>query len=264
MESVDEKGKSTPMATGFLMQYEEKHRHCCLITCKHVAQSENLWIRYNTKPSEPFAMVRQSIAEYEKYGLTWCFHPNSNVDLATIIPYFPDESDIDGIPPSFFGDFDKTAEGDDIFFLGFPLGITGEIKVTPVVRSGIIALKKEDYTYLIEANAFPGSSGSPVLSKLSIVDWEKKTIGKVTLPKLIGVVHNTLTYMDYAISPHTGRHRVSFEENAALAGVYSIEIIKQLLESSDFKKQQSFVDKHPTLGPITHQIFRTQAKATSE
>lgn len=261
MEKIDEKKKSTPVATGFLMQYEEKTQYCCIITCKHVTQIKNLWIRYNAKPRKPFTMVRASVAELEKHGLTWCFHPNPNVDLAAMILYVSrDDSDVFGIPISVFGDFDKTAEGDDIFFLGFPLGITGKLRVTPVVRSGIVALKKENSTYLIEANAFPGSSGSPVFLKPSIIDWEKKTLGKVTPPKLIGVIHSALTYTDYAISPQTRRPRVSFEENAALAEVYSIEIIKQLLESSEFKKQRAFCDKHPDLGPVKYEVYRVQIK----
>lgn len=257
MEKVDEKGKSTPIATGFVMT--TKPPGACLITCKHAAQLENLWVRFNAKPSLPVTMIRGPIAQFQKQGLTWVFHPNPNIDLAAIMFYEPENGDVLSISPPLFGDFDKTAEGDDIFFMGFPLGITGQIRVTPVVRSGIIALKRENLTYLIDANAFPGSSGSPVFLRPSLINWKEKTFGKPTLPKLVGVIHSALTYTDYAISPQTRRPRVSFEENAALAEVYSIEIIKQLMDSSEFQKQQAFAEKHPQL-KIQGQIFKAEVE----
>lgn len=255
MERVDEKSKSKPIATGFLVSCG---KYASLITCRHVAQMKNLWIRYSAKPSMPFTMVRAPIDSIEKFGVTWCFHPDPNIDLATRISYTPDDTDVFAIPISLFGDYDETVEGDDIFFMGFPLGITGETRVTPVVRSGIISLKKENHTYLIDANAFPGSSGSPVFLKPSMIDWKTMTLSKPTPPKLIGVVHSALTYTDYAISPQTKRPRITFEENAALAEVYSIEIIKQLLGSTEFNKQEKFTDKLLALPPVEQQIYEVQ------
>jgi hypothetical protein len=251
MERMDKDGKFTPLATAFIIKCG---KYACLVTCKHVAQSENLWIRYNAKSGLPFSMIRTPITELEKRGITWCFHPDPDIDIAMRINYVTEDADLLSIPENLSGDFNELCEGDDIFFLGFPLGITEAKKVTPVVRSGIIALKKDKLTYLIEANAFPGSSGSPVFWKPPIIDWEKMIYRKPAPPKFVGIINSALTYTDYAISPQTGRPRVSFEENASLAEVYSIEIVKQVCESDQFREQEKLSDELGTFD-LDHQVY---------
>jgi len=249
-EMRDEKGKVTPLATGFILDFDPEKRIGVLVTCKHVAQAQNLCVRLNAKEGLPYTMISQPLEEVEKYGFIWCFHPDKDVDLAMRINFVAKNIDILAIPQSLFGKFEEAAEGDEIFFLGFPLGITGRTRLTPVVRSGIIALKGEDSTYLLDANTFPGSSGSPVFLRPTIFDWKTRVHGKITPPKFIGILQSSLTYTDYAVSPQTGRVRASFEENAGLGKVYSVDIIKQLYESKEFSEQLSLVESTPSLPPF--------------
>jgi len=252
----NKRGKTTPLGTGFIVDFEPGKRIGVLVTCKHLAQAQNLCVRLNAKEGLPYTMMSQPLEEFEKHGFIWCFHPDKDVDLAMRINFVNKDIDILAIPPPLFGNFEEAAEGDDIFFLGFPLGITGQTRVTPVVRSGIIALKGEDSTYLIDANTFPGSSGSPVFLRPTIFDWKTRAFGKITPPKFMGILQSSLTYTDYARSPQTGRVRVSFEENAGLGKVYSIDIIKQLYESQEFSKQLSLVEKTPSLPPAYSYYYK--------
>jgi hypothetical protein len=50
------------------------------------------------------------------------------------------------------------------------------------------------------------------------------------------MIFEIINYQDVAISKQTGKPRVVFLENAALAKVYSINKIFELLESENFKK----------------------------
>lgn len=255
-ENRNEEGKATPLGTGFIINFEPKKRIGALVTCKHVAQAQNLCVRLNAKEGLPYTMVSVPLEEFEKHGFIWCFHPDKDTDLAMRINFVGTDIDILAVPRPLFGSFEEATEGDDIFFLGFPLGITGQARVTPVVRSGIIALKGEDSTYLVDANTFPGSSGSPVFLRPTAFDWKTRAFGKITPPKLIGILQSSLTYTDYAISPQTGRLRVSFEENAGLGKVYSIDIIKQLYESKEFSKQLSLIKKTPSLPPAYSYYYK--------
>lgn len=210
--------KLIPTGTGFVIDYKGLN---VLVTCRHIAKLENISITSNTQ--QPQQLVTKEISELFKANLSFAFHPDSNVDLAVIpFPFRKGEEDILKISMSLFEDFKDMSEGDDVFFLGFPLGITTQRRITPLVRSGIVSLKKEDYSFLIDANVFPGNSGSPVFLRPSVIDWKTRSIGKMTPPKLIGVVDSSLMW---------GKDKKS----ASLAHVCSTNLILEVLNSAEFQ-----------------------------
>ncbi len=113
--------------------------------------------------------------------------------------------------------------------------------MTPIVRAGIVSMKRDDDTFLIDANVFPGSSGSRAFLRPSAIGFDYKTgsiiVGSVRQPKLIGILSGYIPYTDYAISLRTGRVRVVFEENSGLGIVYSTIYIKKILELEDFQTE---------------------------
>lgn len=234
----EEAGQATrqlkPIGTGFVLDYRGIN---VLMTCRHVAEKENIFITSNAKPEQAYQLITKSMSQLlESPNVSLCFHPDSNVDLAAMpFPFNPVIEDILRVLLNLFEDFENLSEGDDIFFLGFPLGIIAQRRITPLVRSGIISLKKEDYSFLIDANVFPGNSGSPVFLRPSMIDWKTRSIGKIRPPKLIGIIQSYLTYRDIAVSKQTGRPRIMFEENSALAQVYSTRLIMEFLESTELQ-----------------------------
>jgi hypothetical protein len=72
--------------------------------------------------------------------------------------------DITSQPKSLFSNRINIKRGSNIYFLGFPLGISIKEKSIPVYRHGFVSLDKPylDGSYLLEALVLPGSSGSPV------------------------------------------------------------------------------------------------------
>jgi hypothetical protein len=105
-------------------------------------------------------------------------HDDPTVDIA-VVPFFPQpftNYDCLFLPPNLipseedFKDLD-IREGSDVFFSGMFTRHLGDKRNTPITRFGKVALmsnEKIDWVfgktdlYLMEANSFPGNSGSPV------------------------------------------------------------------------------------------------------
>jgi hypothetical protein len=67
-----------------------------------------------------------------------------------------------------------------------------------------------------------------------------KANGKASL---VGVVTQSRNYVDTAISPQTGRPRITFEENAGLAEVLPIDYVNAAITT--FRKLQGWPDPTP-------------------
>lgn len=80
-------------------------------------------------------------------------------------------------------------EGNEVFVLGFPLGLAGESRNYTIVRQGIVARIHDWYddeakVFLVDASIFPGNSGGPVLAKPTMHTYGKA----ITTATLIGMV----------------------------------------------------------------------------
>jgi hypothetical protein len=247
IELLQENKNYKPIATGFLAGFYtgEKDQEgkdlykVFLITNKHVFQGEKLvFLRFNTRGPES---KRFSLPLEENGKRKWYAHTNEKVDLSVMpinIRLLTEENiQFDFIPEevmafrSIIKELDIT-QGDEIFVLGFPMGITGKEKNYAIARSGIIArlddeIINHDFQFLIDASVFPGNSGSPVILKPTIVSLEgTKPVNKAYL---LGVAKGYIPYREFAISPQTGEPRVMFVENSGLAGVIPMDFVKEII-----------------------------------
>ncbi len=236
----DDKGNDIflPAGTGFVTEFETFN---ILVTCKHVIYdihtnkyAPGIFISFNQKDG---SLARRSLEDIQKaFQLDWTFHQDPTVDLA-VIPFAIDftRDDIKRAGKDLFEAFERLTEGEDIFFLGYPaLDIKMEKHIKPIVRSGIISLVMTNKTFLIDANVFPGNSGSPVFLKPSFMHYQGSKVDTVNPAKFIGIISAYLSYRDTALSQQTGRPRITFEENSGLANVYSGSIIEEIFNSADF------------------------------
>jgi len=240
-ETKDDQGRQflTPIGSGTFLIWKDVS---CILTCKHVADI-GTWIAINRKPS---GIMVVPISDYQqRTGLKWFFHHDVNVDLAAMPFPIQDTMDIKFIWRDLFESPEGVVEGDDVFFLGFPLGIGSREKLTPLVRAGIVSYKQNDSILLIEGNVFPGNSGGPVFLKPSFYDFKTGTFGRITPPTFIGLLQAFISYEEVAVSLQTGRQRVVFQENSGLARVYSTKPVTEMLESPDFLKAISELPKTP-------------------
>jgi hypothetical protein len=206
-----------------------------LVTNRHVVEDEKIQFRVNLREGN---IIRIKIGELIS-GLTfnWVFHPDKNIDLAIVmIPAYKGQT-ARGLSRLMIDNVNNYSEGREIFHLGFPLakGAEPDVQHKPILRTGIIAQKNDGY-FLIEANVFPGSSGSPVFIKprININDKEETIIEQM---RLVGVVSEYIAYQDVAISRQTGRPRIVFEDNSGLAQVFNIQHIKEIVDSTEFEEQ---------------------------
>jgi len=241
-----------PIGTGFVFAYKDLN---CLATAKHVVVDEegnerkDVYVAHNLKKG---GIGIAPLPELKKFaaGVRWHFHSNPGVDLAVIpFPYNRDEDDLLRCGQDLFENFENVVEGDEVFFLGFPLGIRLESKVTPLVRGGIVSLKREDSTFLIDASVSVGNSGSPVFLKPSIYDFKTGALGSLRPPKFVGIISNYLSYVDVAVSVQTRRPRVTFEENSGLATVFSADLINAICDGPDFQNTIESLAREGKLSP---------------
>lgn len=235
-----EEGKQeyNPVGTAFLIDYDNFN---ILITCRHIIEGSDfnrLFLSFNTHDHQihriPFTQLSNNVVD-------WIIDTRPEIDIALIpVPIDFEKWDVRKLPLSMFATYDELFEGDELFFLGFPLGIKSlSGGIHPLVRQGIIAFKHENGPFLIDAHVYPGNSGSPVFLKPSVIDFDEKgntTIGKVRPPKLIGIISSYIPYIDPCISVQTNRARITFEENSGLATVFPVDLILGIIESNHFKK----------------------------
>jgi len=227
-----QKEEFQPVGTGFLLAFQNK---ILLLTCKHVAEKDdgNFTVVFNLKNGERKSRSLKELKE--KYNFDWKFHKTEDI-AAIIFAIDTNQDDLLLIPDTFIERYENIEIGDDVFFLGYPMGITSQDSAYPLARSGIISTKFGQGVILIDGNAFPGNSGGPAFLKPSIFDLKTKTIGSIRPSKFIGMLFEIINYSDVAISIQTQKPRVIFLENAALAKVYSVNKIFELLDSEEFKK----------------------------
>jgi len=162
-----------------------------LVTNRHVAQPgidlgspyqvQHLFLRMNLAASENgLQSVAQQIPLSEQRH--WFFPPDAAVDLA-ILNIAPDQKKYAyrTIPLSMIASSDvlhadSVDVGDSVIFAGFFSSFSGETRMEPIVREGVIAmmpeekldttLHKKGSLFLADLHAFHGNSGSPVFAYL--------------------------------------------------------------------------------------------------
>ncbi len=236
------------IATGFLYGYpagkNEKGQEAYwvfLVTNRHVIEgATDILVRFNAQASQDPKTQRIPI-KCPDGTARWTVHPNFDVDVAVLlIDEFLSQIEKSGIKMSFICEGIHTTtldemrnsefgEGNEVFVLGFPLGMAGITQNYVIVRQGIVARIRDWYckdtkSFLIDSLIFPGNSGGPVISKPVFASYGNKP---GIDSKLIGMVSGYLPYKDVALSSQTGRPKILFEENSGLATVVPIDTIQE-------------------------------------
>jgi S1-C subfamily serine protease len=112
------------------------------------------------------------------------------------------------------------------------MSISGKAKNFVIVRQGIIARVDEEVLeegfYYIDASAYPGNSGGPVIIKPEVVAIEGTKSNSSA--GLIGVISSGETYSDVAISQQTGEAKVIFTEQTGLVRIVPVEFIYEIID----------------------------------
>lgn len=219
------------IGTGFLITcpgFEGKYSPIILVTSKHVVKDcQNTQFRWNVNNK-----IMRFLIGTEVMGLKcdWIFHPNDEIDLAiTMAPSFgdSDNSMVHGYTSTAIDDVEQHDLGSEIFYFGFPLGTGADVEYPhkAIVRKGIISSISDAPTFIIEANVFPGTSGSPVF------------IQRESTFEIIGVISSYIPYIDIAVSMQSKKPRITFEENSGLAYVVRAKYIFDIMKTDNYRTQ---------------------------
>lgn len=216
----------------------QKSYYLWLITNKHVLRDlKDVYVKFNSA-TEPNSKDYKVILVSRNGKPHWVGHPNQNTDVAAIFlsgQFLAEESRRFSVVCSDLHICSKEKmktgvlnEGDQVFVLGFPMGLVASERQYVICRSGIIA-RIRDYLddkagdFLVDAPVFPGGSGGPVVSCPSaIAITDTKAPDRADL---IGIVKSYVPYIDVAVSTQTNRPRVTFEENSGLTAIEPTEAI---------------------------------------
>lgn len=255
-ENIDTDGapRKNSIATGFLVGKPTGESNASgalyrmfFVTNRHVYQNRKtkefireVFFRFNTIDNKSH-YFKVNLLKEDNSPL-WFMHDDEKVDLA-VLPVNPDVIKGANINYHFFSGNDlfyakdfatiNISTGDGLFVLGFPRGISGKARNYVIVRQGIIARVDEevleDGFFYIDASAYPGNSGGPVIHKPEILAITGTSNNSSA--GLIGVISSGETFSDVAISQQTGEPRIIFKENMGLVRVVPVERIFEIIDS---------------------------------
>jgi len=245
---VEAEEKFRSLATGFLVGFlnGEKNKdgnlshNVFLVTNRHVFENrKQILLRFNLAAED--SKKYNIVLEDDKGKPLWLAHSNKKIDIA-MVSLNTNKLVADGIKYSFIKERDIAfqdtiqdkgiSQGDGIFVLGFPMGISGREKNYVIVRSGIISrlddeIIKTEQNFLIDSTIFPGNSGGPVILKPELASLKgTKAVNKAYL---IGVVSGYLPYREKARSEQTGEVRIIFVENSGIATVVPMDFVRDTI-----------------------------------
>jgi hypothetical protein len=205
-----------------------------IVTADHVvAENSELSFRIPQKNGAPPTHISHQVMLNE-HPFDWVRDTESDI---AVIPYIPSPNDdIMEVSGEYsLADYDDVKVGDEVYVLGCPSSVVGDVDPsTHYVRNGIVSAKVDPPRIILDAFVFPGNSGGPVFWKPSIGMHYAGGITGPSIegrdPKLVGIVSALLQYKDEAFSKQTGHSRVTFEENSGLAVVISSSAIKKILQ----------------------------------
>jgi hypothetical protein len=192
-------GTGASIGTGFLFRVslnDKKNRGAILLVSnRHVFAdpSNPLILNFNKKKSDSLKPELGKVIPMkgDEFKDIYQGHPDPSVDLACInvsnIDFPENNIFFKSLFPEMLSDFSEVdlLPGLDVWFVGYPENRFDTVNNLPLLRRGYIAsIPKIDFNskkqFVIDAQVFPGSSGSPVFASLG---------GNF---KLIGVVAETM------------------------------------------------------------------------
>jgi len=220
------------VATGFIYGHfsstDEKGKpqyYPFLVTNRHVINERQDLLARFSGPQVPILYP----------SCSWTTHPDPEVDVA-IAPFHPTPASgpwfLSNHHVYFREELKKVGfmEGDEVYTLGFPLGLAGDERNYAIVRQGIVARIRDWYdhqsnTLLVDTFVYPGNSGGPVIAKPTMFSYVETR----PYPKLIGMVSAYVPYQDFARSDQTGRVVSVSTENSGLAEVVPIDKVNETI-----------------------------------
>ncbi|MGZ0016783.1 S1 family peptidase [Yeosuana sp. AK3] len=240
-----ENGAGSSIGTGFLYKAplnDGSDRFVVLlISNKHVFTNPKGKISFNfnkkKEGNQPDLGNLQTFHGQDFSGI-YTEHPNPAIDLACINASLVANPDVNvfykNINPEMVSDFseENLIPGLDVWFVGYPENRFDVVNNLPLLRKGYISsLPKVDFNsknqFVIDAQVFQGSSGSPVFTSIN---------GKF---KLIGIVTETMIKHGKLQAIPTLQVGVGIQQTLGLGIVLKATLLQELVDTAVAKVIES-------------------------
>jgi hypothetical protein len=140
-----------------------------------------------------------------------------------------DVSNFSSLPYSFYTNVQNLFAGQPVLFTGYPLSLSAN-KTKPLLRKGCIAgIDTTRNIIYLDADAYGGSSGSPVFIDLS--SPANTEFWRTYKQMLVGIISGYEPFEKQMFNLQTGRIEMIQTENSGIARVVPAEIIKRMADS---------------------------------
>ena len=248
MDSVLSIGNRTPdgikwIGTGFVVwrKVDENRFQPFLVTNKHVLNGQDIIVLRLKKKDGSLMTITAPVKE--NGTKLYSEHPDGSVDVAVML-LMGNFFELNNLMCSAI-DIDEHAltsaefmeqgggAGSYVFMLGYPMGLVDVDSNAPICRGGCIARVDKcevsrTKSILLDIQNFPGSSGSPVVTKPELVSIEGT--GAINRCMLIGIIHSYINYEDQLVSLQTNRIVEVRSENSGLANCTPVEFIREVVD----------------------------------
>ena len=252
-----ESGKGASIGTGFIfnapLNDPGKHSVTLLISNKHVYVDPTRPIILNFTRRDPSNLERPLLGQIttlqgNEFQSLYIEHPDPGIDLACLNISIITQPEKGIFYKSFFPEMlaDYTEKelvpGAEVWSIGYPENRFDTVHNLPILRHGHIAsVPAIDYNgkkqIVIDAQVFPGSSGSPVFAALG---------GKY---KLIGVVTETMIRHEQLQAMPTGNVALAVQQVLGLGIVLKSQLVKELIDLATSRIREALMLENPE--PVT-------------
>lgn len=246
IECKDNNGKVTSLGTGFLLSRPigEDGYKLYLVSNKHVLmETPNISISFTSKGNGEPKHGQKQVINIKGVDQTVKGHPNPDVDIAVmdctgLFLKMNDKIYYKYVDYSMLADFHEPelSVAENVYFVGYPDGRYDVVNNLPLIRTGMIASHPQfDFNgqpeFVIDAQVFPGSSGSPVYIDLTYENFKNGQIvvGQRKL-KLLGIVAMTMIRNNVLQAVPTGTKYYT-QEVLGLGIVFKSTAIKEVIDS---------------------------------
>lgn len=245
IECKNNEGNVTGVGTGFLLSRPiggDKYK-LYLISNKHVLiGTPNIAISFTYKENGKPKHGQIKVFNIQEIDKIVKGHPNPDVDIAIMECtglFIAKENELyyKCVDYSMLADFHESelSVAENVYFIGYPDGRYDSVNNLPLIRTGMISSHPLfDFNglpqFIIDAQVFPGSSGSPVYIDLTFENFknEQIVVGERKL-KLLGIVAMTMIRNNLLQAIPTGTNFAT-QEVLGLGIVFKSTAIKELID----------------------------------
>lgn len=220
--------------TGFFTRLERAPTKLIFVTNKHMVEGDSA-LQLKVPIIDSNLVIRGTLAitiPLFKNTVKQYYVSQDGLDIAFVVierSSYPalDTSNFSSFADNTYANIKNLFVGQSVAFTGYPLDLVVN-NVQPLLRKGVIAgIDTIINVIYLDADAFGGSSGSPVFIDFSV--QENHQFWEANRQILVGVISSYVPFTKYLINKETQKTEMIQTENSGIAVVVPAEKIRKII-----------------------------------